>query len=110
MRNTENLVTAGEITSRLTAQHGTRAEAIITQVNEWLSRGHGIAVYTHDSSDYPGAGEWFVTDYGTEYSTIPEADPPDNMPREAARGGIQYWRYTLVGTFRGPGRLPADPG
>lgn len=74
-----------------------RAE-ITAQVNRWLERGDGIAVYENWDMGHPDLGELRLISYGSGESALKSDTPPNILPDWP---GVINWRYSLVGTYRG---------
>jgi hypothetical protein len=68
------------------------------QVNVWLSRGDGIAVYENVELGHPHLGHRQFISYGGPAAQITSAEPPLRMPD---LGNAINWRYQLVGTYKG---------
>lgn len=87
--------TATEIATELRDRFGVDA---IFQVNNWLARGDGIAVYENHDLGHPDAGAWKPVSYGSPSAQLETGDPPRTLPDI---GGQINWRYQLIGTYRG---------
>lgn len=73
--------------------------ATIGQMNTWLARGDGIAVYTNEDLGHPGLGDKRFMSYGSVAAQLETDAPPSVLP-DGLGGGVN-WRYTLTGTYRG---------
>jgi hypothetical protein len=119
--------TREEFTARLRDAYGPRVTVIIAQVNGWLARGDGVAVYVNGDLGHPGLGQFQLASYGSLRALLepfcevcggslakldtdgwmheqqPAAAhepvyPPVRMPDTRTRIN---WRYGLAGTYRG---------
>lgn len=71
----------------------------VEQVNGWLARGDGIAVYENHDFGHPDLGHRRYVSYGSAQAQIEKDVPPEQMPDLA--GHSPNWRYRLVGVYRG---------
>ena len=99
-----------EITTRIAEYYGPGTRAVIPQVNTWLARGDGLAVYVNQALDSADLGSIQVTSYGSSSAMLETDEPPVTLPDI---GGSINWRYQLEGTYRGdvltvPDVLPGD--
>lgn len=73
----------------------------VAQVNRWLERGDGVAVYENQDLGHPQLGHIQIVSYGSEASMLYcplTRELPTRMPD--INGAIN-WRYQLYGTYRG---------
>jgi hypothetical protein len=70
----------------------------IDQVNKWLARGDGVAVYQNQDLSHPEIGHRQYLSYGSPEAQLEVDEPPERMPDI---GQAINWRYTLVGKHRG---------
>lgn len=78
--------------------------ATIIQMNRWLERDDGIAVYENHDMGHADLGEKQFTSYGSPQAQLEVPEPPERLPDI---GGRINWRYTLIGTYKGEA-LPTD--
>ena len=98
--------TSEEITSYITAEWGPQAAQVIAQVNTWLARGDGIAIYVNQDLGHPDLGMPKMHSYGSSSAQLETDTPPERLPDI---GGAINWRYMLQGTYRGDAlRIPGD--
>ena len=71
---------------------------VLDQVNGWLVRGDGIAVYENRDMSSPGLGARKYLSFGSKNAQLETSVPPDRLPDI---GGQINWQYQLVGTHRG---------
>lgn len=71
----------------------------LEQVNVWLARGDGVAVYENKDLAHPQLGHRQYLSYGSNEAQIEKDVPPQQMPDLA--GQAPNWRYRLLGTYRG---------
>jgi hypothetical protein len=90
--------TADEITAYINAQYGDDAPTVIAQVNRWLARGDGIAVYENHDLGHPEVGSCRLASYGSQAAQLEVETPPERLPDTNT---MINWRYMLVGTYRG---------
>jgi hypothetical protein len=68
------------------------------QVNKWLERGDGIAVYeNHDFGSATMGHRQFVS-YGSPSAMLEVDVPPQRLPDI---GNAINWRFQLIGVYRG---------
>lgn len=70
----------------------------IAQVNAWLARGDGIAVYENADLGHRELGHRQYLSYGSPAAQLEVETPPTRLPDI---GGRINWRYQLVGVHRG---------
>jgi hypothetical protein len=76
--------------------------AMLSQINVWLERGDGVAVYENHDLGHPELGHKIFLSYGSPAAQITMDTPPGPCPVDLGRlGGRMHWRYRLVGTYRG---------
>lgn len=71
---------------------------VLEQVNAWLARGDGIAVYQNHDMSSANLGEVQLASYGSADAQIENQEPPQKLPDI---GGRVNWRYQLIGTYKG---------
>jgi hypothetical protein len=103
MDTQELRVTAAELLTRLRAYYGPEHEEwlrgqLIPQLNRWLARGDGVAVYENHDLGHPDAGELRLASYGSPAAQLEGSEPPARLPDI---GGMTGWRYALVATYQG---------
>lgn len=103
MNSEELSITGAELLTRLRAYYGPDAGEwvrahLIPQLNRWLARGDGVAVYENHDLGHQDAGALHVTSFGSSRAQLEGGVPPQRMPDI---GAIIGWRYALVATYRG---------
>ncbi len=83
-------------------------DAVLNQMNGWLRRGDGIAVYENQDLGHPELGDKRFTSYGSSAAQLETFTPPTILPDGV--GGTVNWRYTLVGVYGGPDLLKTTEG
>lgn len=73
-------------------------EFAATQMNLWLERGDGVAVYENHDLGHPQLGHKQFVSFGSEKAMLEVEEPPQRLPDI---GNAINWRYQLVGTYRG---------
>lgn len=68
------------------------------QVNNWLRRGDGIAVYENQAMDSHAQGHRKFISFGSSAAQIESDDPPQRLPDI---GNTINWAYQLVGVYKG---------
>lgn len=68
------------------------------QINAWLERGDGVAVYRNEDFNSPDRGSHQIASYGSPAAMLETDEPPTTLPD---MGGAINWRYQLFGTYRG---------
>lgn len=81
----------------LCEKYGHDAAKVVSQVNGWLGRGDGVAVYENHDLASPHAGACRLASFGSPQAQFEADSPPAQMPDMPGRIG---WRYRLVGTYR----------
>ena len=72
-----------------------------SQVNKWLKRGDGIAVYQNAALDSSGAGHYKFLSFGSSAAQL-ETDRVESLPtRLPDMAGQINWMYQLQGTYKG---------
>lgn len=69
----------------------------VEQMNCWLERGDGVAVYRNVDLGHPEVGHVRFLSYGSSEAQLEVEEPPMRMPDI----GAACWRYYLKGTYRG---------
>jgi hypothetical protein len=88
--------TTAELRAYIQGRYGLNgAPAVVAQVNEWLARGDGVAVYENVLVGDPDRGRPQLVSYGSTAAFLVTLVPPEVMPPKA------NWRYALAGTYRG---------
>ncbi len=72
---------------------------VVDQMNTWLGRGDGIAVFENQDMGHPDLGDRRFVSFGSPAAQLETDTPPDRLPDGV--GGTVNWRYGLVGTYRG---------
>ena len=75
------------------------------QVDRWLMRGDGIAVYENADLSSFSVGERKFVSFGSPAAQIESDVCPDRLPDI---GGQINWRYRFIGSYRGE-NLAEDP-
>jgi hypothetical protein len=70
----------------------------VKNMNTWLARGDGVAMYENQALGHPGQGDRQFISYGSPAAQLETPDPPRQLPDI---GGRINWPYQLVGTYRG---------
>ena len=73
-----------------------------TLVNGWLLRGDGVAVYQNNDFSHRELGTTRLASFGSQEALLPGPTPPDRLPDT---GSHINWRYQLIGTYVGRGRV-----
>jgi hypothetical protein len=97
--------TAQELTALLAEKYGDEAAPeVAVQLNTWLARGDGVAVYENNDLSHYDMGHVKITSFGGRDAQLKDThhdpNPPERLPDGLPKGHIN-WRYTLVGTYRG---------
>lgn len=69
------------------------------QMNRWIQRGDGIAVYENQDMGHPELGDKRFVSYGSAAAQLETDTPPGTLPDGI--GGTVNWRYQLKGMYRG---------
>lgn len=72
---------------------------VLNQMNGWLGRGDGIAMYENQDLGHPDLGDKRYVSYGSPAAQLETSTPPTQLPDGI--GGTINWRYVLIGTYRG---------
>lgn len=99
-------LTAGEFMDGLREQYGDQAAEVAEQVNRWLARGDGVAVYVNQDLGHPELGGWRPASFGSPTALLEvatAAELPQRLPDTPKQ--INY-RYYLEAVYRGD---PIDP-
>ena len=83
--------TVEQIAAMVAAEHH-------AQVNRWLARGDGVAVYRNVAGDSRDFGHRQFASYGSPAAQLETEIPPERLPDI---GSQVNWRYALEGTYRG---------
>lgn len=75
------------------------APRVFVQINRWLGRGDGAAVYTNEDFGHPDLGQIQIVSFGSGAAQLEMDVPPETLPDI---GGVINWRYRLSGVYRGP--------
>jgi hypothetical protein len=75
----------------------TRPVSVFEQVDRWLERGDGAAIYENHDLGHPGMGSCQITSFGGPMAQLETDDPPECLPDI---GNQINWRYVLIGTCR----------
>lgn len=68
------------------------------QMNVWLERGDGVAVYENVDLGHPGLGHKQFVSFGSPKAQLEVEEPPTRMPDIGAQIN---WRYHLKAVYRG---------
>jgi hypothetical protein len=80
------------------SEHGYDQQWVYDQVNIWLARGDGIAIYRNEDLGHVDVGLIQIVSYGSAEAQLEDAEPPEQLPDI---GGAINWRYRLHGTYKG---------
>lgn len=75
--------------------------SVIPQVNVWLERGDGVAIYENVDLGHPMLGHKIFLSFGSPEAQIENDEPPGPCPIDLGRMGLMHWRYHLDGTYKG---------
>lgn len=97
--------TAEKLLELLAGKYGEEAVPDVTaQLNGWLARGDGVAVYENHDLTHNEMGDVKITSFGGPRAMLEDShhdpNPPERLPDGLPAGHIN-WRYVLVGTYRG---------
>jgi len=103
--------TKDEITTYIAGQYEWQAREVIPQVNGWLSRGDGIAVYVNQDLGSRDVGQCRLASFGSVDAMLTMDPLPTTLPDTPS---MINWRYQLEGTYSGdtltiPEDLPEPP-
>lgn len=70
----------------------------VERVNQWLTRGDGVAVYVNEDLGSAGLGDRQIVSFGSSAAQIETTEPPITLPNI---GGATNWQYQLEYTYRG---------
>jgi len=84
-------LTADEVRERLDPEH-------YEQVNTWLARGDGVAIYENEDLGHPQLGHVKAVSYGSIAAWLGIVAPPRILPDTPTE---LNWRYCLIGTYKG---------
>ena len=101
--------TAEKLLALLEDKYGEEAAPeVAVQLNTWLARGDGVAVYENHDLSHIDMGHIKITSFGGSQAQLVNADhdpcPPERLPDGLPARHIN-WRYVLIGTYQG-GLLP----
>jgi hypothetical protein len=72
---------------------------VIQQINRWLARGDGAALYVNADLSHPGlGGEVKIVSFGSSEAQLEVPEPPLNLPDI---GRSINWRFYLKLAYRG---------
>lgn len=74
------------------------ARSVTAQMNKWLERGDGVAVYENHDLGHPEVGTKKFISYGSSVAQLETDTPPNTLPDI---GSQINWRYALIGTYKG---------
>jgi hypothetical protein len=74
------------------------APAVLAQIQGWLDRGDGAAIYENHDLGHPELGMPKITSYGSPRAQLETDEPPTTLPDI---GGAINWRFQLVAVYRG---------
>ena len=90
--------TADTLREYLTEMYAEDAPQVISQVNGWLRRGDGVAIYVNQDLGHPDLGQPRLASYGSLAALLETDEPPVRLPDTPT---MINWRYQLEGTYRG---------
>jgi hypothetical protein len=97
--------TAPELRALLDEKYGPgAAPEVVAQINAWLERGDGVAVYENHDLSHSEMGDVKICSFGSPAAQLEDTHHDPNPPRRLPDGlpaGHINWRYQLVGTYRG---------
>lgn len=91
---------AEKLRTYLREQYGTDAYSVTSQVNGWLERGDGVAVYENQDLGHPALGDPRLASYGSP-AAILEVDEDGLPQRLPDTPKLINWRYQLKAVYRG---------
>ena len=102
-------MTENELCAALRAQNDDPVvgEKYVKQVQRWLDRGDGCAVYENHDLGHPGVGHKQFVSFGSTAAQLETDTPPQRLPDI---GNAINWRYQLVGTVRRESPIPERKG
>ena len=89
---------AEQLSAYISRQYLTEADDITGQVNRWLERGDGVAVYENQDLGHPEVGWPRLASYGGPEAMLVTDEPPQRLPDTPKHIN---WRYQLVAVYRG---------
>lgn len=103
-------LTAAELAELIRDYYGSEDYArTASQLNGWLARGDGVAVYRNQELGHPECGLMIIASFGSPAAQleVPEAAGlPVRLPDGLPAGAIN-WRYQLEAAYRGD-QLPPE--
>jgi hypothetical protein len=90
--------TAGQLHAYIGRQYLAEAASVIKQVNRWLRRGDGVAIYENQELGHPELGWPRLVSYGSSAAMLETDEPPQRLPDTPT---LINWRYRLAATYRG---------
>jgi hypothetical protein len=79
-------------------QYEEDAPGVMDQIERWLERGDGAAIYENHDLGSPEIGMPKIVSYGSPRSQLETDEPPTTLPDI---GNAINWRFQLVATYRG---------
>jgi hypothetical protein len=75
--------------------------AAVRNVNRWIERGDGVAIYENHDLGHPHLGDKRFISFGSSAAQleIPREELPERLPDGI--GGDINWRYLLVAVYTG---------
>ena len=74
------------------------APGVIAQVEGWIARGDGAALYENHDLGHPQLGMPKIASFGSSMAQLETDEPPQTLPDI---GGEINWRFQLVAVYRG---------
>jgi len=75
------------------------AATIIQQIQRWVDRGDGAAIYRNHDLGSLAVGEPRIVSYGSPAAQLEVTEPPEQLPDI---GGAINWRFRLEAVYGGP--------
>ena len=75
------------------------APAIMQQIQNWVDRGDGAAIYRNHDLGSLAVGEPRIVSYGSPAAQLEVTEPPEQLPDI---GGAINWRFRLEAVYGGP--------
>ena len=75
------------------------AATIIQQIQRWVDRGVGAAIYRNRDLSSLAVGEPRIVSYGSPAAQLEVTEPPEQLPDI---GGAINWRFRLEAVYGGP--------
>jgi hypothetical protein len=73
----------------------------MAQIDRWLARGDGAAIYRNNDLGHPEIGMPRIVSYGSPAAQLEVAEPPARLPDGLPAGAIN-WRFGLEAVCGGP--------